>query len=214
MKSAVIFDVDGVLLDTVPYHFKAWHQLFAEEGYTFTHKDYLEKVNGLPRETGIKNVLTNITKTNIKKLTDRKQQYFMEHIAKSMPQPLPGVVSFLNALKTRDTLIGAASSSKNAPALLMKAGIAHHFSIIISGADFKQSKPHPEIFILASQRLSINPESCTVIEDSYHGVQAAKNAKMRAIGVLSSNDEKIASLADFVVDSLKDYERCLEFLYE
>src|ERR1035438_9062702 len=109
----VICDVDGVLLDTVPYHFEAWEQLFNDEGIRFTYDDYLSKVNGLPRLTGIKNIMPSLEKAYIDKLAKRKQEYFMLKIEKIPPKPLAGVVSFFQKLREKKYNIAAASSSKN-----------------------------------------------------------------------------------------------------
>jgi len=212
MKKTVIFDVDGVLLNTIPYHFSAWQKLFHEEGELFTEKDYLEKVNGLPRDTGIRNVLPRVDEERLHELADKKQQYFLDQVKKSTPRPLAGVTLFRHELQLRDIRIAAASSSKNAPTLLENASLAKFFQTIVSGEDFKRSKPDPEIFQVTSKRLGANPRACIVIEDSYHGIHAAKNARMKTIGILSSNDKKIAETADFIIDSLLEYKKCLAYI--
>lgn len=209
---AVIFDVDGVLINTVPYHFKAWKKMFKEEGVNFTFKDYLDKVNGVPRLQGIKNILKGAREKRILTLAERKQLYLTEMINENPPQPLDGVVSLLKKLKKQGIKLAAASSSKNAPLLLKNANLSKYFSTIVSGYDFTKSKPNAELFLLASKRLGIKPSDCLVIEDAAIGIMAANNGGMQTIGVLTSKDKKIKNLADVTVKSLKEQKSILKIL--
>lgn len=207
--NTVIFDVDGVLLDTIPYHFQAWKKVFNELEIDFNFNDYLMKVNGLPRIIGITNILSSIDKEVIDEIAKRKQEYFLEKVEKEYPRPLSGVISFLKILKKKNINIAAASSSKNAFFLLKKARISSYFDEIITGNDFTKSKPDSELFLIACNRLSANPWECLVVEDAAVGVQAAINAKMKTVGLLSSRDNKIV-IADLVINSLQDYRKILE----
>lgn len=210
---AVIFDVDGVILDTVPYHFKAWKALFKQEGVNFTFKDYLAKVNGIPRLDGIKNIMPNLDNNMLEVLARRKQVYFTNLISKKPPLPLPGVIRFLNKLLKMKITIAAASSSKNVPILLKQAKLTSYFKTIVSGFDFIYPKPDPDIFLTACRNIKCAPLECIVIEDSLVGIQAAKSAGMKTIGVLSSKDEAIRKAADVTIDSLINYEEALKKLF-
>lgn len=209
---AVIFDVDGVLIDTVPIHFKAWEKMFNEQNIKFTMKDYILKVNGIPRINGIMNILPNIDNNKATELAKLKQTYFLTFINNKPPSPIPNVIKLLNGLRKNRILLAAASSSKNAPTLLKKANLYKYFSIIVSGHDFIKSKPDPEIFLTTSKRMNINPKNCAVVEDALTGIQAAKNAGMYTIGILSSNDSDISKTADFTVQSMTEYQKILHIL--
>jgi beta-phosphoglucomutase len=214
MKKAVIFDVDGVLVDTVPYHFLAWQKMFQEAGAKFEFEDYLEKVNGLPRATGIKNILTGVVDVELEKLADKKQQYFLEMVDQKPPKPLPGVKLFLQNLDKNLFYIAAASSSKNAPFVLKKTRLSHFFNTIVSGNDFKKPKPDPELFLIAARRLGMNPSECVVFEDAYHGVEAGKRGGMYTIGLLTSNDQKIPEIAHYIVRDFKKHQLILQHILQ
>lgn len=210
--SAIIFDVDGVLLDSVPYHFEAWKKMFQEEGYSFTRTDYLEKVNGLPRLVGIKNILSDLTDPEkLNRLAQNKQNYYLEMVKNKPLKPLEGAVAFLKELKKKKIKTAAASSSRNAPALLVTAGLSKYFDAIVGGADFKEPKPHPDIFLTASNLLKVNPREAVVVEDALLGVLAAKAAQMKTVGLLTSDDKNLHKEANIVLKSLKDFEKILQF---
>ncbi len=214
MKKAVIFDVDGVLVDTVPYHFLAWQKMFQEAGALFNFEDYLEKVNGLPRAIGIKNVLTDVGDEDLDRLAEIKQNYFLEMVDHKPPKPLPGVKLFLQNLGKNLFYIAAASSSKNAPFVLNKTKLDHFFYTIVSGNDFRKPKPDPELFLTAANRLGMNPSECVVFEDAYHGVEAGKRGGMYTIGLLTSNDQKIPEIAHYIVRDFKKHQLILQHILQ
>lgn len=210
-KKAFIFDVDGVLVDSVPYHFEAWRLMFADQGITFTFQDYVSKVNGIPRLAGIRSMLPDISNEEAEKLAEIKQQNFLTMVEKVHPEPLPSVIKFLSLLKKNEHPAAAASSSKNAPIILEKAHLTHYFDHIISGHDFTRSKPDPEIFLTTSTKLGVTPNQCIVIEDAATGIMAGKNAGMMTIGVLTSKDQEISKIADITLSSLVEYDKALQF---
>lgn len=209
MYKAIIFDVDGVLMDSVPYHYAAWEKTFHEHDIPFTYDDYLTKVNGLPRITGVRNIVPNASDSEVEKLAEKKQSYFLKAIEESAATPLPGVVMFLKTLQKKKIPFVAASSSKNARTLLEAAQIADYFHAIITGNDFTHPKPHPDIFLTAAEKLALSPTECVVIEDAIHGIHAAKNAGMGTVGLLSSHDTEIGKTADISISSLTEFPRIL-----
>lgn len=191
MIQAVIFDLDGVITNTVPHHFASWKQLFQKEGRDLTWEDYKNKLDGLPRMTGIKNVLgEQLSQSKLDALMAAKQIFFLEQIKKNPPQAFPGFELLLEALKKYGMKISVASSSKNCLVILQSLDLDKEFSAIVSGDNFKQPKPHPDIFLTAAQRLDIDPKQCLVFEDAPVGIQAAVAAGMIAIGFASGHEPK------------------------
>ena len=203
---AVIFDVDGVLVDTVPFHFQAWKKVFTEEGIAFSKTEY-QKINGLPRDAAIRRILkVDPSVQHIKDIGDRKQRYYLELITKNPPQPLPGIQSFLPIIRRGGWTMGAASSSKNALVVLQTAQLAENFEVIITGYDFKHPKPHPDIFLTAAKLLGTLPAKTIVIEDAVNGVRAAVAGGFLCIGIANSEsaDELGKAGASIVVNVTSD----------
>lgn len=212
MIKAIIFDVDGVLLDTVPYHFEAWKRMFAELSITITYDDYLTKLNGIPRLTGIRNIVPIRDAKELEQLAQIKQRYFLNAVADNPPMPLNGVLDFLHALGERGIKKAAASSSKNAPSLLRSAGISPFLDATVGGADFKDPKPAPDIFLTAAALIDTIPSECMVIEDAAVGIVAAKNAGMTTMGLTRSEDLDIIQIADRAIRSLEEFRKILPLL--
>lgn len=212
MIKAVIFDVDGVLLDSVPLHFNAWREVFARQNTLITFSDYLEKINGLPRLVGVKNILPSLSEKKQIELAQQKQILLLKNVEEQTPKVLPGVISTIRELKKRNILLASASSSKNSKIFLQKAKIADYFDTIVTGDDFSEPKPNPEIFLMAAKKLHVSPSACIVVEDAFIGLQAAKNAHMYAIGVRTSRDTKLSLFANLVIDSLEEYKKILTLI--
>lgn len=118
----VIFDLDGVVVNTVPIHFKAWKRMFAEYGKKFTMQDYKEKVDGITRIDGSRAVLTELSIKELIKATDKKQKYFLAYLRKEKIPVFRPAIKLIKELKIKGIKVAVISSSKNSPYILKKAG--------------------------------------------------------------------------------------------
>ncbi len=187
----VIFDLDGVITDTAKYHYLAWKTLCDEEKIYFDEA-INEQLKGVSRMTSLDIILQNSNKiySNIEKLAlaTRKNNLYLKLLENLTPNDiLPGIPSFLDELKKDHKKIALGSASKNAPTILKYLNIEHLFDAIVCGLDVKNSKPDPEVFLLGAKKLGLNPQECLVIEDAAAGILAARNAKMKAIGIGNSD---------------------------
>ncbi|KLO22021.1 beta-phosphoglucomutase [Marinitoga sp. 1197] len=204
MLEAVIFDMDGVITDTVPLHYKAWEKMFKNHGYEFNFNIYKEKVDGKPRIKGIASIASNENDEVLNSMAEEKQKYFLNLIENHPPKIFDDALYLINLLKKNSIKIAVASSSKNTKKILQSLNIYNLFDDVITGYDFKHGKPDPEIFLIASKRLNTKFQNCIVIEDAIEGINAGINAGMVTIGIARHGNEIELSHANLVVKSLNE----------
>jgi len=203
---AVIFDLDGVIVDTAVFHYQAWQQLAREFGFEFSEK-HNERLKGVSRLESLE-ILLEVGGIVIhsdeekEKLATKKNNWYRELILKMTPGDLlPGAKEFLQELKGAGYKIAIGSSSKNATTILERIKYLDYFDAIVDGNKIKNSKPDPEVFLKAAAELGIKPGNCVVFEDAQAGVEAAIRAGMKTVGVGSP---ETLSEADIVIPNLKE----------
>jgi beta-phosphoglucomutase len=208
---AVIFDLDGVLVSTDEFHYRAWQRLADEEGLPFD-REANHRLRGVGRMESLEILLERSPRPYTPEakaaLADRKNRYYRESLTALSPRDvLPGVREILRGLKARGVKVAVASSSRNAPEILRRAGLAEAADATTDGNDITRSKPDPEVFRLAAERLGLAPAECLVVEDAGSGVEAAAAAGMRclAIGAAAGHpqaDRSADDLAAITVDEM------------
>lgn len=187
MIKACIFDLDGVIVDTAKFHYLAWKRLANELNIPFTEHDN-EQLKGVSRMQSL-DIILGLGKRNVEEkikqeMAARKNAWFVDYINTMSPEEIfPGVKDLLERLRKRGYKVGLASSSKNAPTVLDRMQIAHLFDCVVDGTMIKNSKPDPEVFLLAAKKLNVPPADCVVFEDAEAGVEAAINAGMKSVGI-------------------------------
>jgi len=201
-----IFDLDGVIVETVPLHFKAWKKMFSEYGRDFTFEEYKEKVDGIPRVDGARVVLKGLSYTELEEASARKQKYYLEFLEKEGVTVYSDTLGLITSLKQKGKPIAVISSSKNCFYVLEKAGIEDLFDTIIGGHDLLKGKPDPDIFLIAAERLGFKPEECAVFEDAVLGVEAGKRGRFVTVGIDRYNSPERLGKADLVVSDLSELD--------
>ena len=179
----VIFDVDGVLADTVALHFDAWRRLSDEYGCRFDPGIYRRAVDGLAVEDAVRNLMPGAAPDTVRRAARRKQGLFEALLAHRPPRPLPGSARLCHALRRSGVRLAAASGSVNARDILDRVGLLGHFEAVLTAADVPLGKPHPDIFLAAAGRLGLTPARCVVVEDARAGVRAAVAGGFVCVGV-------------------------------
>lgn len=202
---ACIFDLDGVLVDTAIYHYEAWKRLANTLGFDFTHAQN-EQLKGISRMGSLELVLGwgNTQKTEAEKilLAQQKNSWYLELIDKMEPDEiLPGVRTFIEQLKAAGIKIALGSASKNSARILERTGISNFFDAIVDGNSVSRSKPDPEVFIRGADILGIPVTRCIVFEDAAAGVEAARRAGMKVIGI---GDPEVLKIADLVIPDMQN----------
>ena len=202
---AVLWDMDGVIVDSGLYHMRSWQETFHETGITFTEENF-KHVFGMRNDEIIRSMLgKNFTQEKFEMIAKAKEIAFRRLIKGSVKE-LPGAKTLLEVIHKVGFVQGLVSSTprENIDLITNELGIKHYFQEIISGYDVTEGKPSPQGYLLAARRLGVKPDSCVVIEDAVAGVKAAKNGGMRCIAV--TNTHPAASLvdADLIVSSLNE----------
>ncbi len=220
----LIFDVDGVIADTEAVNarasIKVFEDLFGIKGVK--RQDFeaglgrgaAEYVKAAARVHGLE-----MTEEQIKKATQLRQEYFLKILSEGPLPAFPGVSELIEeAMQREDFRVAIATSStpEKSRAVLKSAKIPFQKMVYITGNDIKNKKPHPELFLVAAERMGIEPANCVVIEDAPNGVQAAKAAGARCIAVTNSTDAAKLSKADLICDSLEqiDIQKITELIQQ
>lgn len=199
MLKAVIFDLDGVIVNTVPVHFKAWKKMFGEYGIKFGFDDYKRKVDGIPRMDGARAILKDLNKEELEEAARKKQSYFLKFLKKNKIQIHKTTIKLIDDLKEIGVKVAVISSSKNCKYILDKIKLTKKLDVIITGNDITKGKPDPQVFLLASRKSKVKPQSCIVFEDAVLGVEAAKRAGMFCVGIDRYGDRERLKKADIVI---------------
>jgi beta-phosphoglucomutase len=203
---AVIFDLDGVIVSTDEFHYQAWKKL-AESEHIYFDRQINERLRGVSRMDSL-NILLERSKKEYSEaekteLATKKNNSYRKLLNNlSAADILPGVNENLADLKSNGFMLAIGSSSKNTPAILKQIGLADFFHAVSDGNQISESKPHPEVFLLAATKLHVSPENCLVVEDADAGVEAAKNGNMKVLAVDSAANHK---QADFHAQDLSNF---------
>ncbi len=184
--AAVIFDLDGVITNTVYFHYLSWQRLADEENIPFDKVTHDREMLGLNREDALCTLLgdRHASLPQQQLLLKRKNDYYLESIGElNRDNLLPGIGDLLIELRAASIKIALGSSSKNAELVLQRLGIIDFFDFIADGHSVPYLKPAPDVFLYAAEALSIAPANCLVVEDAPAGVAAALKAKMWVLGV-------------------------------
>lgn len=204
MSKAVIWDMDGVIADTAPYHFKAWQEVFQKRGMSFTEEDFRRNF-GQRNDTIIRNVLgEGLSPSQIDTIAGEKEENFRQRVRQHI-KPLPGAIKLLKSLREHGFKMALASSAPIENIRLVTQGldINNCFHAIVSGREVKEGKPSPQGFLLAAKKLRVAPENCIVVEDAVAGVTAAKRAGMCCLAVTNTHPKTSLMEADLIVDTLE-----------
>jgi beta-phosphoglucomutase len=203
MLEAVIFDMDGVIVDSHPIHKKAWRRFLDSVGKEVPEEDLDFILDGRKKEDILRHFLGELSPEEIHRLGHEKELLFREE-ARAELRPVEGVEQLLNSLSQAKIKLGVASSGSDSRVnfVLRQLHLLEYFSAIVAGDEVSAGKPDPAIFRLTSQKLEVAPEQILVFEDSVSGVKAATAAGMRCVGLAEASRAEILleAGAEHVID--------------
>jgi len=200
----VIFDMDGVLVDSAKPHLESWKQLASEIGGSVTDAQIASTFGRQNRDI-IPMLFGPTTEDRLHRLSDRKEELYRD-LVRECPPIVNGAIDLLQALFDRGVKLSIGSSGPRANIDLVLAAmrVADRIHAVVSADDVTRGKPDPQVFEIACHRLDLHPSRCVVIEDAPVGIQAAKAAGTRAVAVLMHHPRKAFAAADHIVDRLQD----------
>jgi len=203
---AVIWDLDGVIIDSAEEHRKAWQRLAREEGIRMTDEDFWATF-GKRNDDIFKVIWGDLPPEKVKELADRKEAYFREYIRETAA-PLPGAMELMRGLYEAGFAQALASSTpiENIDLISEVLGLKRYLTVLVSGETVTRGKPAPDIFLKAASELGVSAGRCVVIEDAVAGVQAAHAAGMRCIAVAGNRDLPGLREAELMVRSLTEVD--------
>ena len=211
MIKAIIFDMNGVIIDDESLQEKAFKDVLAGRGVNLNHADYYKYCIGLTDRQCIINFVKiyNINNVDKENLLFKKRKKYLEIISGNM-KSFPGVRELVIKLSERYKLAVSSSSRREEVKMIIKNfGLAKYFLAIISGSDIKNHKPHPEPYLVAAKKLGFPVSECLAIEDTPVGISSAKAAGMKCVAVLTTNKRSDLKEADYVAKNFQEIEKII-----
>ncbi|MDR0902793.1 MAG: HAD family phosphatase, partial [Opitutaceae bacterium] len=205
----VLFDWDGVIIDSSSQHEEGWERLSAETGKPLP-ADHFKRGFGMKNEHIIPNLLgwtSPDDHAEITRLARRKEEIYLEIVRERGVQALPGVAAFLHRLRDAGVpfAVGSSTQRPNIDTILGTLGFSGLFAGIVTAEDVRAGKPHPEVFLRAAEKISRAPERCVVFEDAFVGIEAARAGGMKVVAVATTNPaSELQAVADRVVHRLDE----------
>ncbi|WP_247232161.1 HAD family phosphatase [Telluribacter sp. SYSU D00476] len=200
---AVIFDMDGVICHTNPYHSKAFREFFAKRDLSPTDEEFAQHMFGKSNSYILSHFLQReVVGEEFKQLEDEKESLFRT-IYEPYIEPIGGLLEFIASLKQNGVKTGVATSAPcaNLDLIIDKLDLRKQMESILASEDVTKHKPDPEVYLTSAQNLGVDPKQCVVFEDSYSGVSAALNAGMKVVGVLTSHTREELPPCDLYIEN-------------
>ncbi|MBY0458621.1 MAG: HAD family phosphatase [Gemmataceae bacterium] len=207
---AIIWDVDGTLVDTADQHFRAWERFAEEIARPFTRADFAATFGMRNPEIIRKLFFPDADDAKCRELGDRKEDLYRASVREHGTQLLPGVAELLAAFAEAGwpQAVGSSAPTGNLDLLLGLTDTRKYFGAVVTGDDVTRGKPHPEVFLTAAAKLGVDPARCVVFEDAVAGVEAAKAGGMACVAVTFVGHHPAERLhaagADRIVGSLRE----------
>ncbi len=208
LPAAIIFDMDGVLVDSNPFHLRKWRDLFQAHGIPFDEEELPKIVLGPPNDVTFPRFMgENLSREQMAELSEELEENFRREIGPHA-RAFPGVRRFIEECHAQGISMAVASAAmgKNVRFLISALGLGDYFRVLMTGDDISHPKPDPEIYLKTAEKLGVNPAACAVFEDSFVGVEAAKRAGMKCVAIASSfctEDLRRETHADLIVPSFE-----------
>lgn len=204
LHTAAIFDMDGVIIDSGPWHLQAWKTVLRSHGIVADDMEF-RRLFGMRDSEVIPRLIANNSDDDAHQFMEEKSRVFQQLIAQHAT-PISGVIEVIDRLRAHNVRVGLASLARpeEIASILDKTGLRDRLPVVITGDSIMRDKPAPDIFLTAAYRLDVDPSSAVVFEDAISGVEAARAAGMSIIALSTSYSPGELSHADLVVSDFTD----------
>ncbi|RLE47829.1 HAD family phosphatase [Candidatus Woesearchaeota archaeon] len=206
MGIAVIFDMDGVLVNTIPFHKQAWKAFCKKYNFEYSEEELNRILPGKTTAHLLRLLFgKDLSEEEIKRLAQEKGEFYRGFSYKNL-ELIKGAVPFLEEL-TKNKIpiaIGTSGSPNNVSFIMNNTPLKNYFEVIVDSSQVTKSKPDPEVFLTAAKKIGAEPKDCIVFEDSLAGIEAAKRAGMKAIGLTTTHPREELNEADLVIDDFSE----------
>ncbi len=203
-----IFDWDGIIIDSHDQHLESWRMLFDEEGRVMAD-DFFRLTFGMRNQNIIPAYFEGISagdSAEIARLGGRKEELYRELVVRDGIEPLPGVVTLLEALREAGIpcSVGSSTPRKNLEVIMELLGLGEYFGALTAAEDVADGKPDPQVFLRAAEKIGRPPSRCVVFEDAHVGIEAGLRAGMRVVAVATTHPASTLGAAHYVLESLTE----------
>lgn len=203
---AVIFDLDGTMIDNNAYHLAAWRQYLTDLGINITEEEYRKNINGRTNKDAIEYIYQRTMSNDEAMVYTLEKEAVYRKIYQPFIQPVEGLTGLLKLLELKNLPLGIATSGirVNIDFMFEHIPVRKFFSAVINSEHITHGKPHPEIFLKTAEALHVSPGSCLVFEDAAVGVKAAKAAGMNVVALTTTQTEAELAEADLIIKDFSD----------
>jgi beta-phosphoglucomutase len=201
----VIFDMDGVLIDSFEPHRRSWQAMARERGVEMTDEQFAATFGRTSRDIIRRLWGEGVADEQVKQMDDRKEALFRDLLREHLPV-MPGAMELIDDLAARGFKLGVGSSGppENVNLVVDGLGLRERLSGIVTATDVTRGKPDPQVFLLTAERMKVEPARCAVVEDAVHGITAANRAGMKTVALTGTASRAALAAADLVVDRLAE----------
>lgn len=203
---AVIFDMDGTMINNMAYHKKAWREFFNRHDFSFSDEEFKQKISGKKNNQIFTEVFNKpLSLEEIQKFTEEKESIYRQLYAPEIKE-IQGLSSILQILKNKNLPLAIATTApeKNRIFGLKALGLDGVFEVILGDEHVSKGKPDPEIYLETAKKLNVRPENCLVFEDTPFGVESGKSAGMTVVGLLSTHTKEELEKADYLINDYSE----------
>jgi len=209
---AVIFDMDGVITNTMPYHFTAWKKIYEAEGFCLTKEEIYVR-EGQPGYNTIREISKKhglfFSEDRVRQILDKKEKLFKKIVRRRF---IPGARNFLHFLKKKGFVLALVTgTARHEVVHILPKKLLGLFSVVVTGSEVRRGKPHPEPYLIALKKLRLKPKDVVVLENAPFGIHSAKRARLSCVALETSLPKEYLKDADLVFTSFKDMRRHMRF---